>query len=138
MTRVQRTIDVAVPVHTAYNQWTQFEQFPQFMDNVESVKQLDDRRLHWVAEIAGKRQEWDAEITDQVPDSRVAWRSIGGVRNDGIVTFEPSGSAQTRVTVAIDAEPSGPIEQAGAATGILDRQVEGDLERFKRFIESRG
>jgi uncharacterized membrane protein len=108
------------------------------MDNVESVKQLDDRRLHWVADIGGKRQEWDAEITDQVPDTRVAWRSTGGVRNDGIVTFEPSGADQTKVTVAIDAEPSGALEKAGAATGVLDRQVEGDLERFKKFIEGRG
>src|SRR5919198_1846027 len=138
MTRVQRTIDVAVPVHTAYNQWTQFEQFPQFMDNVESVKQLDDRRLHWVADIAGKREEWDAEITDQVPDQRVAWRSTTGVRNDGIVTFQPEGPDMTKVTVAIDAEPIGTIEKTGAATRVLDRQVEGDLERFKRFIESRG
>jgi uncharacterized membrane protein len=138
MTRVQHTIDVAVPLHTAYNQWTQFEEFPQFMDNVEQVKQLDDRRLHWVAKVGGKRTEWDAEITDQVPDERVAWRSTGGTRNDGIVTFQPAGPDRTRVTVAIDAEPSDPVEQVGSATGVLDRQVEGDLERFKKFIESRG
>ena len=138
MTRVQHTIDVGVPVHTAYNQWTQFEEFPRFMDNVKSVKQLDDRRLHWVAEVGGKREEWDAEITDQVPDRRVAWRSTSGVRNDGIVTFEPEGPEKTKVTVAIEAEPTSTVEKAGSAAGVLDRQVEGDLERFKTFIESRG
>ena len=138
MTRVQHTIDVNVPVRTAYNQWTQFEEFPQFMDNVKSVKQLDDRRLHWVADVAGKQTEWDAEIVDQVPDQRVAWRSTAGTPNNGTVTFEPAGPEKTKVTVAIEAEPTDPIEKAGAAAGMLDRQVEGDLERFKKFIESRG
>ena len=138
MTRVQHTIDVNVPVRTAYNQWTQFEEFPRFMDNVKSVEQLDDRRLHWVADVAGKQTEWDAEIVDQVPDQRVAWRSTAGIPNNGTVTFEPAGPDRTKVTVAIEAEPTDPIEKAGAAAGMLDRQVEGDLERFKKFIESRG
>ena len=138
MTRVQHTIDVNVPVRTAYNQWTQFEEFPRFMDNVKSVKQLDDRRLHWVADVAGKQTEWEAEIVDQVPDRRVAWRSTAGTPNGGTVTFEPAGPDKTKVTVAIEAEPTDPLEKAGAAVGMLDRQVEGDLERFKKFIESRG
>jgi uncharacterized membrane protein len=138
MTRVQHTIDVNVPVRTAYDQWTQFEDFPQFMDNVKSVKQLDDRRLHWVAEIGGRQTEWDAEIVDQVPDQRVSWRSTAGTPNDGTVTFEPTAPDKTKVTVAIEAEPTDPLEKAGAAIGMLDRQVEGDLERFKKFIESRG
>jgi uncharacterized membrane protein len=138
MTRVQHTIDVNVPVRTAYNQWTQFEEFPRFMDNVKSVKQLDDRRLHWVADVGGKQTEWDAEIVDQVPDRRVAWRSTAGTANDGIVTFEPEGPDVTKVTVAIEAEPADPVEKTGSAIGMLDRQVEGDLDRFKKFIESRG
>jgi len=138
VTRVQHTIDVNVPVRAAYNQWTQFEEFPRFMDNVKSVEQIDDRRLHWVADIGGKQTEWDAEIVDQVPDQRVAWRSTGGTPNDGMVTFEPAGPDRTKVTVAIEAEPTDPLEKAGSAAGFLDRQVEGDLERFKKFIESRG
>jgi uncharacterized membrane protein len=138
MTRVQRTIDVSVPIRTAYNQWTQFEEFPRFMDNVKSVKQLDDRRLHWVADIGGKETEWDAEIVDQVPDRRVAWRSTAGTPNDGTVTFEAAGPEMTKVTVAIEAEPTDPVEKTGIAIGMLDRQVAGDLERFKKFIETRG
>jgi uncharacterized membrane protein len=138
MTRVQHTIDVNVPVRAAYNQWTQFEEFPRFMDNVKSVKQLDDRRLHWVADVAGKETEWDAEIVDQVRDRRVSWRSTAGTPNAGTVTFESAGPDKTTVTVAIEAEPADPIEKTGVAAGMLDRQVQGDLERFKRFIESRG
>jgi uncharacterized membrane protein len=138
MASVTESIDVNVPVRTAYNQWTQFEQFPRFMDNVESVKQLDDTTLHWVAEIAGKRKEWRARISEQTPDQRVAWTNIDGARNAGVVTFHRLDDEKTRVTVQMEAEPEGPVESAGTALGLLERSVKGDLERFKKFIEGRG
>jgi uncharacterized membrane protein len=133
----QKSIVVDRPVTTVYNQWTQFEEFPQFMEGVERVVQLDDRRLHWVAEIAGTRREWDAEIVDQEPDRRIAWRSIDGTPNGGVVTFEPEGD-RTRVNLDLDVEPQGAIEKIGDKLGFVSKQAEGDLKRFKKFIESRG
>jgi uncharacterized membrane protein len=138
MASVTEWIDVNVPVRTAYNQWTQFEEFPRFMENVESVKQLDDTSLKWVAEIGGKRKEWRARITEQTPDQRVAWTNTDGARNAGVVTFHRLDDDTTRVTVQMDVEPEGPVESAGTALGLLQRSVKGDLERFKKFIEGRG
>jgi uncharacterized membrane protein len=134
----EESIEVAVPVRTAYNQWTQFEEFPLFLEHVEEVHQLDDKRLHWRANIAGKAVEWDAEITDQTPDRRIAWRSLSGTKNGGAVLFEPLGPTRTRVTVRIDYEPEGLAENLASAFGILASQIRGDLERFKHFIETRG
>ncbi len=138
MSNVEESIEVSVPVRTAYNQWTQFEEFPQFMDGVESVKQLDDTHLRWVAEIGGKRHEWEAEITEQDPDQRVAWKSTDGKTNAGVVTFHRLGEAQTKVMVQIDYEPEGILERVGDAIGADERKVKGDLKRFKELIESRG
>jgi len=138
MAEVTESVDVEVPVSTAYNQWTQFEEFPRFMDGVESVRQLDDTHLHWVAEIAGKREEWDAEITEQHPDERVAWKATGGKGNAGVVTFHRLNDDETRVTVQLDWQPEGVTENIGAALGMDGRQVSKDLERFKELIESRG
>ena len=138
MTTIQESIDVDVPLSTAYNQWTQFEEFPRFMEGVEEVQQVTDTRLHWKADIAGVTREWDAEIVDQVPDQRVAWRSLGGAKNDGIVTFEPVDAARTRVSMALDFEPEGFVESVGDTLGFVRRRAEGDLERFKHFIEERG
>jgi uncharacterized membrane protein len=135
---IVESIDVRVPVRTAYNQWTQFEEFPEFMDSVERIDQLDDRRLHWVARVAGRTKEWDAEITEQTPDERVAWTSTSGARNAGVVTFHRIDDDTTRVTVQMDVEPEGAVEAAGTALGVADREVKGDLERFKAFIERRG
>ena len=138
MAEVTESVDVAVPVSTAYNQWTQFEEFPRFMDGVESVRQIDDMHLHWVAEIAGKREEWDAEITEQHPDERVAWKATGGKGNAGVVTFHRLNDDETRVTVQLDWHPEGVTENVGAALGMDDRQVSKDLERFRELIEGRG
>ena len=138
MATVSESIDVNVPVSTAYNQWTQFEEFPQFMEGVESVTQLDDTHLRWVAEVGGEREEWEAEITHQDPDSRVAWRSTGGKDNAGTVTFQSLGPDRTRVDVEITYEAEGLKEKVGGALGLDDRRVKGDLERFKELIESRG
>jgi len=137
MTDHQKSIVVDRPVTTVYNQWTQFEEFPQFMEGVEQVVQLDDRRLHWVAEIAGTRREWDAEIIDQEPDRRIAWRSIDGTPNGGVVTFQPEGNG-TRVNLDLEVEPQGAVEKIGDKLGFVSKQAEGDLKRFKEFIESRG
>jgi uncharacterized membrane protein len=137
MPRFESTVDVDVPVRTAYDQWTQFETFPRFMDNVERVEQLDDRNLRWVASIAGQRKEWTAEISDQTPDTRVAWRSTSGDQNDGAVLFEPIDANRTRLTLRIDVEPTGPVESAGAALGFVERAVKSDLNNFKEYIESR-
>lgn len=138
MAKIEKSIDVNVPVREAYNQWTQFETFPQFMDGVESVTQQGDTNLHWVAEVAGKRQEWDAKITEQTPDQRIAWTSTTGDRNAGAVNFHRLDDNQTRITLTMDVEPSGALEKVGTALGIPGGQVEGDLKRFKEFIEARG
>jgi uncharacterized membrane protein len=138
MSTIVQSIDVRVPVRTAYNQWTQFEEFPRFMEGVEKVEQLDDTRLHWVAKVAGKRKEWDAEITEQTPDQRVAWTATSGAPNGGVVTFHRLDDGTTRVTVQMEVEPEGPVEAVGAAAGLPDRRIKGDLDRFKEFIESRG
>jgi uncharacterized membrane protein len=138
MAQITESIDVRVPVTTAYNQWTQFEEFPRFMEGVESVQQLDDTHVHWVAEIGGKREEWDAEITEQHPDERVAWTARGGKGNAGVVTFHRLNDDETRVTVQMDWEPEGVVENVGTALGFDDRQVSKDLGRFKDLIEQRG
>ena len=138
MANVTDSIDVKVPVSTAYNQWTQFESFPQFMEGVESVTQVDDTHLHWKAEVGGKDKEWDAEVTEQHPDERIAWRATSGADNAGVVTFHRIDDETTRVTLQMDVEPEGLVENVGTGLGFLDRRVKGDLERFKEFIESRG
>src|SRR3712207_4853401 len=138
MPTIEQSIDVDVPVSTAYNQWTQFAEFPRFMEGVESVTQLDDTHLRWVAEIAGKRHEWKAEISEQRPDERVAWHAIDGKQNAGVVTFHRLNDNQTRIMLQMEWEPEGAVEQAGAAVGADDRRVKADLERFKELIESRG
>ena len=138
MASVVESIDVKVPVSTAYNQWTQFEDFPHFMEGVKSVTQTDDTHLHWVAEIGGAEKEWDAEITEQTPDQRVAWNATSGAENAGVVTFHRIDDETSRVTLQMDVDPEGLVENVGTALGFLDRRVKGDLERFKDLIESRG
>ena len=138
MATVEQSIEVDVPVSTAYNQWTQFEEFPSFMDAVKEVRQLDETHLHWVAEIGGRTEEWDAEISEQRPDERVAWHSTTGKRNAGVVTFHRLGDERTKVMVQLDWEPEGLAERAGAAAGADDRRVAADLQRFKALVERRG
>ena len=138
MAEITESIDVAVPVSTVYNQWTQFEEFPRFMGGVQSVQQLDDTHLRWIAEIGGKHEEWEAEITEQHADERVAWKAIGGKGNAGVVTFHRLNDGETRVTVQMDWQPEGVIENIGTALGLDDHQVSKDLDRFKELIESRG
>jgi uncharacterized membrane protein len=129
MARIEKSIDVNVPVRTAYNQWTQF--------GVQEVQQLDAKRLHWRARIGGKEEEWDAEIIEQTPDLHVAWQSTSGAPNAGTVSFQPLGEDTTRVTLLLNYEPQGAMESAGDALGVVSRRVEGDLQRFKEFIEAR-
>ncbi len=138
MAEVRESIEVNVPVSTAYNQWTQFEEFPQFMDGVESVEQTGDTQLHWVAEFGGKRHEWDAKIVEQEPDQRVAWSSVDGKGTGGIVTFQSLGPDTTKVEVEMTWEAEGVVESIGSAIGSDGRRVKGDLERFKEQIESQG
>ena len=138
MAKVEKSIEVNLPVRPVYNQWTQFEEFPRFMEGVETVRQLDDTHLRWKALIAGKDEEWDAVITDQLPDKQVAWRSTSGTENSGIITFTPLGGDKTRVTAVIGYEPEGIVEKAGDALGVVGARVQRDLERFKQFIEERG
>src|SRR3954452_12097688 len=135
MSTIERSIELEVPVQTAYNQWTQFEEFPAFMEGVEEVRQMDERRLHWVAEFGGSRREWDAEITEQLPDERVAWRNTDGKDNAGVVTFHRLDDERSRVMVQMDWVPEGIKEKLGDAP---DRRVRGDLEQFKAMIEARG
>jgi ribosome-associated toxin RatA of RatAB toxin-antitoxin module len=137
-TQVTKTLTVNVPVSRAYNQWTQFEEFPHFMGGVQSVTQLSDDRLQWVAEIAGVRREWEARILEQVPDRKVAWAATEGATNAGAVTFEDLGGDQTSVTLFLEYEPEGLVEKAGDVLGVVGRQAESDLQRFKEFIEAEG
>ncbi|HEX2066505.1 MAG TPA: SRPBCC family protein [Candidatus Thermoplasmatota archaeon] len=137
MERIEKSIEVAVPVRTAYNQWTQFESFPLFMEGVQQVDQLDDKRLRWVATIAGRRKEWEAEIIEQTPDQVISWRSVTGALNNGSVQFTPIDSDRCRITLILTYEPEGALERAGDALGLVSMRVSEDLERFKSFIEER-
>ena len=139
MPKIQDSIELAVPVRQAYNQWTQFEEFPKFMEGIQSVQQLDDTHVQWVAEIRGESRQWTTEITEQQPDEKVAWKTIAGeVKNNGVVTFEQIGDNQTRVNVEMEVESKSTTENvAGDLLGIVKDQVHGDLERFKQLIESR-
>ena len=137
MSQIEQSVEVKVPVRTAYNQWTQFEDFPRFMEGVKEVKQLDDVTLHWRAEIAGQEREWDAKISEQTPDQRIAWHDIGGATNAGVVTFHRIDDNTTKVMLQLEYDPEGFVETAGDALGVVEARVKGDLERFKEFIESR-
>ena len=138
MAKIEKSLDVEVPVSVAYNQWTQFEDFPKFMEGVEEVTQLDDTRQHWVANINGQRKEWYAKITEQVPDERIAWTSEGGTFTSGRVAFHPLDENKTRVVLQMQYDPEGIVEEVGDKLGFVSRGVEGDLKRFKEFVESRG
>jgi uncharacterized membrane protein len=138
VSKILESIDVNVPVRTTYDQWTQFESFPKFMEGVEKVEQLDDTTLRWTAEIAGQKHTWKARITEQIPDQRIAWTSIEGAKNAGVVTFHRLDDNRTRVTLQVDVDPEGPVHNLGDALGFVQRRVKGDLERFKEFIERRG
>ena len=138
MSTIEESIDINVPVRAAYDQWTQFEEFPAFMEGVDKVTQIDDTHLHWVAEIAGVKREWDSVITEQHPDERVAWTSTSGTSNAGVVTFHKLGDTKTRVMLQLEVKPEGAVERAGDALGIIKRRASGDLERFKELIEQRG
>jgi uncharacterized membrane protein len=138
MSKIHESIDVNVPVRTAYDQWTQFEDFPRFMEGVERVVQLDDTTLEWTAKVAGKEESWRAKITTQEPDREIAWHSTSGAPNGGDVRFESLGMDSTRIDLTMDVEPQGPAESAGDALGFVQRRVKGDLERFKQYIEQRG
>ncbi len=138
MPTIEQSIELSVPVSTAYNQWTQFEQFPEFMDGVTEVSQLDDTHLHWVAEIGGYEEEWDAEITEQTPDERIAWNATSGKKNAGVVTFHRIDDQRSKIMLQLDWESDGMIEKVGSALGQDDRQVKDDLLRFKALIERSG
>jgi uncharacterized membrane protein len=138
MSTIEKSIEVDVPVRTAYNQWTQFEDFPKFMEGVQEVKQLDDTHLHWKAQIAGKEKQWNAVITEQRPDERIAWKSTDGARNAGVVTFHRLSDQKSKVMLQMDYEPEGAVESVGDAVGAVSMRIAADLERFKSFIESRG
>lgn len=135
MSTIEESIDVNVPVRTAYDQWTRFEEFPHFMDGVESVTQIDDTHLHWVAEIAGVRREWDATIAEQHPDERIAWTSTSGTKNAGVVTFHRLADTSTRVMLQLDIDPEGFTETVGDKLGFVRRRAAGDLERYKELVE---
>ncbi|NML50971.1 SRPBCC family protein [Streptomyces sp. R302] len=135
---VYDTIEVEAPLRRVYDQWTQFEEFPRFMDGVEEVRQLDDRLCHWRTKVAGATREFDTEIVDQLPDERIAWRTVGGdVRQKGVVTFEQIDESHTLVRLKMEVEPSGLADRAAQAMGVVEQRIEGDLHRFKDFIEDR-
>ncbi|MGB6161774.1 MAG: SRPBCC family protein [Pseudonocardiaceae bacterium] len=136
MTTFERSVDVDVPVSTAYNQWTQFETFPEFMDGVDRIQQIDDTHTHWITSIGGVTREFDAEITEQRPDERVAWKTTSGPTQAGVVTFHRLNDTSTRVHLQLDFEPEGVVETIGSAVGAVGSRLQGDLNRFKHFIEA--
>jgi len=139
MSTVKQAVEVGVPVHTAYNQWTQFEEFPKFMEGVEEVRQLDDRHNHWTTEIGGVRREFDTEIIDQLPDERIAWRTTSGdTKQKGMVRFQSLDETHTRVELVMDVESTGVAEKSADMLGMIDRRAKGDMRRFKEYIEQRG
>jgi uncharacterized membrane protein len=139
VTTVTESVDVNVPISTAYDQWTQFQDFPQFMDGVESITQIDPTHTHWVTKVAGQTREFDAEITEQHPDERVAWKSTNGdTKHAGVVTFHRLADSETRVTIQLDWEPTGVVEKVGSAVGVDSHQVKADAKRYKEFVENRG
>lgn len=138
MSMIERSIEVRAPASTSYDVWTQFELFPHFMEGVEEVRQKDDRHLHWRARVGGKTEEWDAEITEQIPDKRIAWRSLEGATHAGCVTFHRIDDERSRVMLQLDVEPEGWVERVGDALGVVTRRVQADLERFKSFVETEG
>ena len=139
MSTVKEAVEVDVPVHTAYNQWTQFEQFPDFMEGVEEVRQVDDRHNHWTTKIGGVRREFDTEIVDQLPDERITWRTTSGdTSQKGSVRFQRVDDMHTRVELVMEVVPGGAAEKVADMTGTLDRRVKGDMKRFKEYVEHRG
>ncbi|RZQ64403.1 SRPBCC family protein [Amycolatopsis suaedae] len=138
MSTITEIVEVDVPVSTAYNQWTQFESFPQFMENVEEIRQLDATHTHWVTNVGGAKREFDATITEQHPDERVAWTSDSGPDHAGVITFHRLSDQRTRVTAQLSIDPEGFVENVGDKLGVLDRRIKADMRRFKDFIESRG
>jgi uncharacterized membrane protein len=138
MSSIVESVDVKVPVRTAYNQWTQFEEFPRFMEGVEEIRQLDETHMHWVVKVGGTRREFDAEITEQHPDERIAWNSMSGPRHAGVVTFHRLDPNTTRVTAQMEVDPDGFVENVGDKAGLLKQRVKGDMKRFCQYIESRG
>ncbi|HEU5128287.1 MAG TPA: SRPBCC family protein [Glycomyces sp.] len=138
MSSITESVDVQVPVSTAYNQWTQFETFPAFMEGVEEIRQVDDTHTHWVTKVGGVKREFDATVTEQHPDERVAWKSDGGPTHAGVITFHRLDEDTTRVTAQMDIDPEGFAEKVADKTGVLNRRVKGDMQRFKDFIEQRG
>ncbi|ALG10458.1 SRPBCC family protein [Kibdelosporangium phytohabitans] len=138
MSTITESVDVDVDVTTAYNQWTQFESFPRFMEGVDEIRQVDDTHTHWKISVAGATREFDATITEQLPDERVAWRADDGPNHAGVVTFHRLDASKTRVTAQMDIDPEGFVENVADKLGILDRRVKGDMKRFKEFIENRG
>lgn len=137
MESIEKSIDVNVPVRVAYDQWTQFEEFPRFMEGVKEVHQHGDKRLHWRAEVGGREKEWESEIFEQIPDERIAWRSISGAKNSGMINFAPLGPNQCRVNLRLNYDPEGAAESIGDFLGVVKARVAGDLKRFKEFIEER-
>lgn len=138
MSTVMKAVDVEVPLPTVYNQWTQFESFPEFMEGVEQVRQIDDTHTHWVTRVGGVTREFDATITEQHPDERVAWTSDSGPTHAGVITFHRLDPNRTRVTAQMDIDPDGFLEKVADRTGMLEKRIDGDLHRFKEFVERRG
>jgi len=138
MSTIEQSIDVEVPVRTAYNQWTQFEEFPKFIDGIVEVRQLSETRLLWRTEIGGVDESWEAEIDEQIPDDRIAWHSVTGAKNAGVVTFHRLSDTRTRIMLQIEYDPQGVLENVGDALGAVSLRVKGDLQRFKEFVESLG
>lgn len=136
MKTIEESIEIEVPVSTAYEQWTEFESFPRFMDGIERVEQTDDTHLRWSAEVAGQKREWDAEITEQQPGHRIAWKALGQDGPNGAVTFHQLDDSRTKVMVQMDYDPEGMKESVGSAVGMDSRRVKGDLKSFKDLVES--
>lgn len=135
---IEKSVVVGVPVEVAYNQWTQFEDFPKFISGIEEVKQIDDKTLRWKANVGFKQKEWTAQIVEQTPNTRIAWRSTTGAENAGTIAFQPAEGVGTKVTATMIYDPDGFVEYVGDFLGVVGHRVQGELDKFKEFIEARG
>lgn len=135
---IDESIELTVPVSTAYNQWTQFESFPRFMARVQNVKQLRPHLTRWTVGVGPVRHEFEAEITEQQPDSHVQWRSLGPASpHRGWVRFESAAAGRTTMQLHVDIKPAG---AAGllASTPLISTTIRAELRNFKEFIEGAG
>jgi uncharacterized membrane protein len=132
---IQQSIDVAVPVETAWKLWNKYDDYPRFMHRVQSAEKVDPKHVHFSGKIWGFSRQWQAEITEKRTYEIVAWTSEDGLENAGVVTFHKLGPRLTRIELSLDVNPHGPIEKMARGMRFTKRATRADLHRFKAYAE---